>query len=137
MIRKNYVEVPSSKDMDLNTSESTWKGGKCISLDEGDYITVFIDHQIESVMKETNGIMQEQTIIRAFPIRVKKPLTRAKLINAAEMEAYNLNTSMDVASFNAGLARKTREDGGNAEVKEHDDFITWVKEGLDAIGILA
>ena len=136
MIRKNYVEVPSSKEMDINASESTWKGNRCISLDEGDYITVFIDHHSEPVMKETNGIMQEQAIIRAFPIRVKKPLTRAKLINAAEMEAYNLNTAMDVASFNASMARKSRENETDDEIKEHDDFISFIKGKLTEIGIL-
>ena len=136
MIRKNYVEVPSSKEMDINASESTWKGNRCISLDEGDYITVFVDHQSEPVIKEINGIMQEQTIIRAFPIRVKKPLTRAKLINAAEMDAYNLNTAMDVASFNAALARKSRENETDEEIKEHDDFISFIKSKLTEIGIL-
>lgn len=136
MIRKNYVEVPSSKDMDINTSESTWMGNKCISLNEGNYITVFIDHQSEPVMRNINGVMQEQTIIRAIPIRVKKPLTRGKLINAAEMDAYNLHTAMDVASYNASLARKSRENETDDEIKEHDDFINFIKDGLTNIGIL-
>jgi hypothetical protein len=136
MIRKNYVEVPSSKDMDLNTSESTWKGGKCISIDEGKYITVFVDHQNESIIRDTNGVKQEQTITRALPIRVEKPMSRDKLINAAEMEAYNLHTAMDVASYNASLARKSRENETDGEIKEHDDFINFIKDCLTNIGIL-
>ncbi len=120
---KNYVEIPSTIDEDINKDVTTWKDGLMISLDEGDYITVYIGHE------------KEDDKTSAFPIRVRKPLERDKLINAAEMQAYGLNTSMDVASFNASLARKFRENEDDAEIKEHDEFISWVKSGLDKIGI--
>lgn len=73
--------------------------------------------------------------MNAFPFRVKKPYSRDSAINTAEMEAYSLKTSMQVASFNASLARKSRENPEDEEVKEHDGFIAWVKEELTRIGI--
>ena len=74
-------------------------------------------------------------MMRTYPIRVDKPISRDVLINAAEMQAFGLVTAMDVASFNASLARKSREGEDNEDVKEHDEFINWVKEELTKIGI--
>ena len=52
------------------------------------------------------------------------------------MQAYNLRSSMDVASLNASLARKYRENNSDEEVKEHDEFIEFVKSELTKIEIL-
>ena len=120
---KNYVEIPSSIEDDINRDYTKWVNGKCVSLDEGVYITVFIGHFIE----------EEKTM--AYPIRVEKPLSRDSLINAAEMQAYELTDAMSVASFTASLARKSRENENDEEVKEHDNFIEWVKDELTKIGI--
>ena len=97
---KNYIEIPATPDKDINPNQTTWKDGKCISLDEGEYITVYVDHTHE-VMIDENG--DEKDIVKAYPIRVEKPLSRDKLINEAEKQAYNLVTAMDIASFNASL----------------------------------
>jgi len=67
-------------------------------------------------------------------MNVPKPVTRAKAINAAEMAAYGLKDAMDVASFNASLARKERMQEME-EPEEHDNLISWVKNELTAIGI--
>jgi hypothetical protein len=64
-----------------------------------------------------------------------KPVSRANLICAAEMQAYGLVSSMEVASLGASLSRKYRENNDDPEVKEHDEFIRWVKNGLTAIGM--
>ena len=49
------------------------------------------------------------------------------------MIAYDLKDAMEVASFNASLSRKYRENAKDDECKDHDAFIEWVKEELDAI----
>ena len=129
---KNYIEVPVSQEDDINKDLTTWKDGKCISLDEGTYITVFVDHSTEIFTDEEGN---ERIVVKAYPIRVEKPLSRDKLINAAEQQAYGLVTAMDVASFNASLARKSRENEDSEDVKEHDEFISWVKDKLTEVGI--
>ena len=129
---KNYIEVPVSQEEDINKELTTWKDGKCISLDEGTSITVFVDHFNEISTDEEDN---ERILERAYPIRVEKPISRDKLINAAEQQAYGLVTAMDVASFNASLARKSRENEDSEDVQEHDEFISWVKGKLTEIGI--
>ena len=129
---KNYIEIPATPDKDINPNQTTWKDGKCISLDEGEYITVYVDH-ISEIIKDENG--DDKTIMKVYPIRVEKPISRDKLINEAEKQAYNLVSAMDVASFNASLARKFRENENNEEIKEHDEFITFIKNKLKEIGL--
>lgn len=75
--------------------------------------------------------------MKAFAIRLEKPLTKDKAVNAAEMEAYGLASAMDVASLNAALARKWRENINDKDVSEHDVFIRWVKAELDKTGLFA
>lgn len=131
-MNKNFEEVPITMDKDINQDASTWRDGKYISINEGTQVTVYIAHYIEqSTSVDGNTI----NTMRAYPIRVDKPVSRDVLINAAEMQAYGLVTAMDVASFNASLARKSREGEDNADVKEHDEFINWIKEELTKIGI--
>lgn len=124
----NFVQVPSSKLEDDNLGKTIWKDDKYISLDEGKNITIFIGHYTEG-----SG---ENIVTRAYPIRLDKPITRDKAINSAEMEAYSLNSAMDVASFNASLSKKFREDPEDKEVKDHDELINWVRKELTKIGIV-
>ena len=128
-MNKNYVTVPSTTEQDINNGLTKWVDGKYISIDEGAFITVYIAHFVESQNESGNDV------VKAYPIRIEKPLSRDAVINAAEMQAYGLVTAMDVASFNASLARKSREGEDNADVKEHDEFISWVKDELTKIGI--
>ena len=131
-MNKNFEEVPITMDKDINQDASTWRDNKYISIDEGTHVTIYIAHYIEpSTDVDGNTI----NMMRAYPIRVDKPISRDVLINAAEMQAFGLVTAMDVASFNASLARKSREGEDNEDVKEHDEFINWVKEELTKIGI--
>src|SRR5574344_2121970 len=124
-MNKNYVEVPFLMEQDINQGESTWREGKYISINDGTQVTVYIAHYIEqSTSVDGNTI----NTMRAYPIRVDKPISRDVLINAAEMQAYGLVTAMDVVSFNASLARKSREGEDNEDVREHDEFISWVKD---------
>ena len=128
-MNKNYVEVPAKMELDINKELTNWVDGKYISIDEGSHITVYIAHFVES----QNELGDD--VVKAYPIRIEKPLSRDSIINAAEMQAYGLATAMDVASFNASLARKSREGEDNSDVKEHDEFISWVKDELTKIGI--
>ena len=128
-MNKNYVEVPAKMELDINLNSTKWYDGKCVLIDEGSHITVYIAHFVES----QNELGDD--VVKAYPIRIEKPLSRDSIINAAEMQAYGLATAMDVASFNASLARKSREGEDNTDVKEHDEFISWVKDELTKIGI--
>lgn len=129
----NYVEVPATEAADINRGKTEWRNGKCVSLDESfAFKTLFLGHKEEKVISEDG---EETVIVKAFPVRVTKPYSRDTAINAAEMEAYSLRTAMEVAAFNASLARKFREDPESEDIKEHDEFIAWVKEELTKIGL--
>ena len=134
----NYIEVPSTEEQDLNRGKTTWRNGKCVMLDEGRHVTIYIGHKEEyryGTGEDESSV--EEKIMTAFPIRVVKPLSKSASINAAEMNAYALPGAMEVASFNASLARKWRENINDTEVKEHDEFIKWVKEELKMTGLFA
>ena len=130
----NYIEVPASEAEDMNRGKSTWRGGRMVAIDEGNAVTLYVGHTTEERTDETGGT---RTAVVAFPIRVGKPLTKDKAINAAEMEAYGLASPMDMASLNASLARKWRENMNDTEVSDHDEFIRWVKQELDSTGLFA
>lgn len=131
-------EVPSiGNDIQRNTQ------GQVVSMIDGKERVVFMGHEEVEVPvpdhrpeAEGNGspVRTERRTI-AFEVRIPMPVTRAKAITAAEMEAYELVTALDVASFNAGLARKQREGVDIQEVTDHDEFIGWVKNELTKIGI--
>lgn len=96
------------------------------------YTTLYFFHE-EEENSEAEGM--PDNVSRAFAVPIEKPVTRARAINAAEMEAYGLRDAMDVASFNASLARKWRENPSDMECIEHDQFIEAVKQELTAMGI--
>ncbi len=130
----DYVEVPQTAVVDDNKGKTQWRNGRCVSLDLGGSVQLYIGHK-DSTRNDGEG--GDTSVCLAFPVRVEKPVTRAKAINAAEMAAYGLMDDMDVASFAASLGRKFRENPEDEEVKEHDDFISWVKQELDNIGIVS
>ena len=122
-LNKVICPEPNAEDSTLTISE-----GKVIMVDEDKYATVFIDHE-EVETEEGIGHV-------ATPLRVEKPVTRGKLINQAEMDAYGLQDAMEVASFGTSLSRKARFNSEDAEVVEHDEFIDHVKQLLDEVGIV-
>lgn len=134
----NYTEVPSTIAEDFNRGKTKWLDGKCVGLDEGPAVTLYLGHRTETRLEydaESSGVPVERTVTLAFPVRVAKPVTRDAAINAAEMEAYGLRTPMEVASFGASLARKFRRSPEDDEIREHDEFIAWVKEELERVGV--
>jgi len=88
------------------------------------YTTVYLFHE------------QDGEDVRALELTMTAPMTRAKCINAAEMAAYGLQDTMDVAAFASSLSRKERTGEDLDEVREHDDFIAQVKTELTALGIV-
>ena len=122
----NFATIVPSSDNDVI------KDGNIVSIDEGSHITLYIAHRQSILFSEEGEPMQ---ITEAYPIRVEKPLTRDKAINAAEMQAYRLVTPLDVSSFGTALGRKYRENPMDSEVLDHDEFIRWVKSELTKIGI--
>lgn len=131
------VEIPTSMAEDINAEFTTWRDGKCVALDEGQYVTLFIAHTTtaELVSDIPEEEPKEKNVTRACSIRVPKPVTRDMAINAAEMAAYGLKDAMQVASFNAALARKSRANANDAEVVEHDNFIELIRTELTNIGL--
>lgn len=127
MIAKNYIELPT---------EGLVRGSM---VDEGNAVTVYLDIREEERQMQTgdpeNGEVQTETVKVGYAVRCLKPVSRDAFINAAEMQAYGLRDALASASFNASLARKWRENPGDAEVKEHDEFIAWVKAELTKVGI--
>lgn len=130
----NYEVVPSKREEDFNPGKTVWRDGRLVSIDEGPAVTLYLAHSQDTAI-DAEGTEQEVT--RAFAVRVVKPLTRDRAINAAEMAGYGLTSAEDTASFNAALSRKWREDINDEEVKEHDEFIRWVKSELDKIGLVS
>lgn len=130
----NYIEIPSKEAEDMNLEKATWRNGRLFAIDEGTHVTLYVGHTTKEMTDEDGD---PSTVTFAFPVRVEKPLTKDKAINAAEMEAYGLSSPMDVAALNAALSRKWRENMNDTEVSDHDEFIRWVKSEMDATGLFA
>lgn len=130
----NYIEIPAKEAGDANLGKSTWRDGRLVAVDEGTHVTLYVGHTTKEMTDEDGD---PSTVTFAFPVRVEKPLTKDKAINAAEMEAYGLSSPMDVAALNAALSRKWRENMNDTEVSDHDEFIRWVKQELDSTGLFA
>lgn len=134
MVTINKTIVPYSKAEDYAQEDSVWKDGKYVMSKGTRTDTYYIGHEYEEHQEELpTGEVITKNVCRAFAINVRKGALRGDVINAAEMTAYGLRDAMDVASFNAALARKFREDPDDAECKEHDAFISWVKKELNKI----
>ena len=134
MIHLIKTEVPSKVE------GAQWKDGKMTSYLLPNVTVFLVGHEKQACVEQTTAkdgkaINHEVEKEVAFEIRVPHPVTRARAITAAEMSAYNLVDDLDVASFNAGLARKSREGVDLEEVSEHDEFIAWVKQELNYIGV--
>lgn len=118
----NKVIVPKSTGD--GQGRLNYHDGKLVSYEHGSVVNVYLFHE------------QDGEDVRAMELTMTAPMTRAKCINAAEMNAYGLNDAMDVAAFASSLSRKERTGEDLEEVREHDDFIAQVKVELTALGIV-
>lgn len=137
MINLNYIEIPSSVDNDDNKGKTRWVDGRCVSLDLGGSVLLYLGHKtyVNDSYVGGDGNVISKTITEAFPVKLDKPVSRDKAIIAAEMTAYGLDSAYDVASLDASLARKFRNNLEDKEVQDHDMFISWIKVELDKIGL--
>lgn len=137
MINLNYIEIPSSVDNDDNKGKTRWVDGRCVSLDIGGSVLLYLGHKtyVNDSYVGGDGNVISKTITEAFPVKLDKPVSRDKAIIAAEVAAYGLASAYDVASLGASLARKFRDNPEDKEVLDHDMFISWVKIELDKIGL--
>jgi len=117
----NKVIVPTSTGD--GQGRLNYHDGKLVSYEHGSVVNVYLFH-------ENDG-----ENVRAMELTMDAPMTYEKCLNAAEMSAYGLVTTMDVASFAASLARKQRVGEDVGEVAEHDAFMASVKIELARIGI--
>lgn len=132
----NKTAIPADQAA-IDPEKSTWKDGNLVALDLGDSVEIYIGHEVETVTEDIpDGEPVNVRVVRAFAFRVPKPVTKAGAMNAAEMAAYNLRSAMDVASFNAGLARHQRKGDDQGEAAAHDSLLDWVSQELAAIGIV-
>lgn len=118
----NKVIVPKSTGD--GQGRLNYHDGKLVSYEHGSVVNVYLFHE------------QDGEDVRAMELTMTAPMTRAKCINAAEMNAYGLNDAMDVASFASSLSRKQRTGEDISEVTEHDEFIASVKNELSNLGVL-
>lgn len=127
MIAKNYIELPT---------EGLVRGSM---LDEGNAVTIYLDvHEEErtETMPSDDGESERFEVRKlkvGYAVRCEKPVSREGFINAAEMLAYGLRDEKALASFYASLSRKARNGEDSDEVKEHDEFVAWVKSELDKV----
>lgn len=124
----NYQVVPSTMEEDYNSSKTVWKDGKIQSLDEGNYVTMFIGHK---TVKTVDDAGVEQEVTEAFPVRVKKPYSLDKAVMAGVMNAYGLLTSQDYAALSEEIERKRRMNAEDASVKDYDMLVAWIRGCLD------
>ena len=80
-MNKNYIEVPAKMELDINPTSTKWFDGKCILIDEGTHITIYIAHFVES----QNELGDD--VVKAYPIRIEKPLSRDESIAAGTAPA--------------------------------------------------
>lgn len=133
------IRIASDQTQDLNKGKTTWFNGKLTRINEGPTTTLYLFHESRTELfypEHDNAEPYEVEVTEAFPVRVSNPVTRSEAINNAEMQYYGLYSAMEVASFNASLARKARKNPNDAEVIEHDHLIESVKEQLTAINVL-
>lgn len=124
----NYQVVPSTMEEDYNSSKTVWKDGKIQSLDEGNYVTMFIGHK---TVKTVDDAGVEHEVTEAFPVRVQKPYSLDKAVVAGVMNAYGLMTSQDYTALSEEIEHKRRINSENSDVKDYDVLVDWIRGCLD------
>ena len=134
MIDLTKTQVPAYRKDDNNDGRTSWLGDTILSMRVNqNEAEVYLFHDRET-LHEYEPEERDITLCYAFVVPVPYPITRSNIINNAEMKAYGLKSSLDTASFNASLARKSRLGEDLEEVEEHDNFISSVKNELDKLG---
>lgn len=119
----------------MDARGTIFKEGQPVGCKLDNSTLLYLFREVEPGIELDTAPYEMPDRVRAFVVEVENPVTRAKAINAAEMLAYNLHNALEVASFNASLARKARNQEDAEEVREHDEFIAAVKLELTAVGV--
>ena len=124
------TEKSAKENWDKNSlKKSKFAEGYLSEVNLGSAIEVYIHPSTLSVKSEVEGKEVTTEVHQAYAIRCKAPVTYGKLIDAAEKQEYDVE-----AGEMEAINRKGRQDPKDPEVKLHDDFIAWVKDGLHKIG---
>lgn len=127
----NRVSIPTAEEIagwdEATAAKAKVVDGVLAQLDLGSEVEVYIDPKGSSVTDEDG---KESTVYDAYAIKCKKPAAYNKLINAAEKQEYDEENLGEMTCIH----RKGRQNPEDEEVKVHDDFISYVKVGLHAIG---
>jgi hypothetical protein len=127
-------DIINKEPVAMNARGTIFKEGQPVGCKLDNSTLLYLFREVEPGIELDTAPYEMPDRVRAFVVEVENPVTRAKAINAAEMLAYDLHNALEVASFNASLARKARNQEDAEEVREHDEFIAAVKSELTAIG---
>ena len=133
LLSSNFVlpmaSVPGNPNEDCNIGRSVWKNEKIVELNESnDYSICYFGHTDEETYDEMGN---PRIVTRAYPVRVKKPVTPEKIITAACMEVYGINNLEDYTNLNAEIMRKYINNPNDNDVKDHYSFIRWINEEIE------
>lgn len=135
-INKTPLEVPQEPSENLIFLNGKLVMSKGITED-----TYYIGHEVKRVyvpelQPDEDGKYHEVNILverlYAMPVTVPHPAIYEAVIDAIERKAYNLKSDAAALSFNASLARKSRINPDDPEVKEHDEFMNSVLQEVRA-----
>lgn len=129
-----FTQIDSEKSVRENWDKDSLKKAKFAEgylseVNLGNGVEVYVHPKSLSVKSEVEGEEVTTEVHQAYAIRCKAPVTYGKLIDAAEKQEYDVE-----AGEMEAINRKGRQDPEDPEVKLHDDFIAWIKEGLHKIG---
>lgn len=128
-------DIINKEPVAMDARGTIFKEGQPVGCKLDNSTLLYLFREVEPGIELDTAPYEIPERVRAFVVEVDNPVTRAKAINASEMLAYNLHDALEVASFNASLARKARIQEDAEEVREHDEFIAAVKSELTAIGV--
>lgn len=129
----SFDNIPSIDDLEnfeeVVKSKYLVKNNKIIQENCGQYCNIFIKHKSELIEESSEEPKNRKIITRisAYKIKCKNPITYESLIGAAESQEYSSN---DINCINR-ISRKNPED---PRIIAYDNFIEFIKEGLNEIG---
>lgn len=135
-INKTPIEVPQEPSENL-----VFLNGKLIMVKGITEDTYYIKHEVKRVyvpelQPDEEGKYHEVSVLKerlyAMPVTVPHPATYEAVIDAIERKAYGLKSDAAAMSFTASLARKSRINPDDPEVKEHDEFMNSILQEVRA-----
>jgi hypothetical protein len=120
--------IPNNKEEDYNISRTIWKNNRLVEYNEGSHSVFYINHTDEKFFDKDSRKYKKKT--KAFSIRVKKPVTKEKIINSAVRKVYGLNTDSEFSEFQSNQLRLLQSNPNSEEIIEYNNFIKWVDNGL-------